>query len=145
MGGLLDRGNRVAAQPRPVAISVLIMGIIVAAGLSIRLVHMGLPASVVKYGGSALWAIAIYWACSMILGSWGPARVAILSGMIATGVEFLKLYNTPWLDEFRRTLAGIILLGRIFNVRDIVDYWVAIAIAAGLDKLVRRHFALRPL
>jgi hypothetical protein len=145
MRALLDTGNRLAVQPRPVAVSALIMAIIIAAGLAIRFVHFGLPASVVKYGGSALWAVAIYWVCSILLGSWSPARVAILSGIIGTAVEFLKFYYTPWLDAFRHTLAGIILLGRIFNVRDIVDYWVAIAIAAGLDMLVRRHSSLRAL
>jgi hypothetical protein len=64
--------------------------------------------------------------------------VGMISGTIATGVEFFKLYHSPGMDAFRLTLPGMILLGRTFSVRDIVAYWVAICLAAWLDGSVRR-------
>jgi hypothetical protein len=102
-------------------------------GLAIRFVHLGLPASIVKYGGSALWAAMIYWVCSTVLPSWHPLSSVLISGILGTLVEVLKLYNPTWLDTFRHTLPGILLLGRIFNPWDIFVYWVAIVFAAGFD------------
>jgi hypothetical protein len=62
-----------------------------------------------------------------------------MSGILGMVVEFLKLYNPPWLDTFRATLPGILLLGRIFNPWDIVVYWIAIVMVAGVDVKVRTH------
>ena len=52
--------------------------------------------------------------------------------------EFFKLFHAPALDAFRLTLPGILLLGRIFSVWDIVAYWLAICIAALGDLAMRR-------
>jgi hypothetical protein len=115
------------------------MLITVVSGLTIRFAHLGLPASVVKYGGSALWAAMIYWVGSTLLPSWHPLWSALMSGILGTVVEFLKLYNPPWLDAIRSTLPGTLLLGRIFNPWDIVVYWIAIVFAAGWDVKMRQH------
>ena len=120
---------------RPVAVSVALMAATVAAGLAIRFAHLGLPFALVKWGGSALWAVMIYWVISTVFGSRRMVRNIFLSGTIATAIEFIKLYDATWLDAFRRTLPGIILLGRIFTVRDIAAYWIAIVIAAMLERV----------
>ncbi len=124
---------------RPAATSIALMLITIVSGLTIRFAHLGLPGSVVKYGGSALWAAMIYWVCSTLFPSRHPAWSVVISGIVATFVEFLKLYNPPLLDAFRHTLPGIVLLGRIFNPWDIVVYWMAIVLAAGCDVKVRLH------
>lgn len=125
--------------PRPLAHSLGLICLTVAAGLTIRFAPLGLPHFVVKYGGSMLWALMIYWIVSTLL----PARrflpVALLSGVIATAVEFAKLCHTPALDAFRLTLPGILLLGRFFSVLDIVAYWLAISIGAIIDKALIRQ------
>ena len=88
-----------------------------------------------------LWAVMIYWLVSAILRSWGITTAAGLSGLIATAVEFFKLYHAARVDAFRHTLPGIVLLGSIFSFRDIAAYWIAIALAAVLDSSVRQmHF-----
>jgi hypothetical protein len=119
--------------------SVVLIVITMIAGLAIRFAHLGLPASIVKYGGSALWAMMIYWIASSILPSWRAMHVALFSGGLATSIEFLKLYHAPDLDGFRHTLAGQLILGRVFSFKDIAVYWIAIAIAAGLDLSLRRN------
>ena len=125
-------------RPRPLAISLVLMATTVVAGLAVRFAHLGLAFSVVKYGGSGLWAVMIYWLCSTLRPSWPSTWNVAISGVLGTAVEFLKLYDPPWLDTVRRTLPGIIILGRIFNWRDIATYWIAISLAAGLDLLIRR-------
>jgi hypothetical protein len=108
------------------------------AGLAVRMAPLGLPAVVVKYGGSMMWAVMIYWIASTALLQWRLPVVGLVAGAIATGVEFFKLYHSPGMDAFRLTLPGMILLGRFFSVRDIVAYWVAIGAAAWLDGRIRR-------
>ena len=138
---LIDKPIR--RRPRPLAVSAGLIAITIAAGLTVRFVHLGLPFLVVKFGGSALWAVAIYFLSSTIFGRWPIRWNVALSGIIGTAVEFLKLYQEPWLDAFRTTLPGIVILGRIFNWRDIAVYWGAIMIAAGLDYWLRGWIGLR--
>jgi len=106
-------------------------------GLGFRFVQVGLPFFVVKYAGSALWALMIYWIVSTICLSSRILPVFLLSGFVATAVEFFKLYHSPSLDAFRLTLPGILLLGRFFSGWDILAYWLAIACGALIDRAIR--------
>ena len=125
-------------KPRTRKSSLVLFFITVMAGLAVRMAPLGLPAVVVKYGGSMMWAVMIYWIASTALLQWRLPVVGLVAGAIATGVEFFKLYHSPGMDAFRLTLPGMILLGRFFSVRDIVAYWVAIGAAAWLDGWIRR-------
>ncbi len=124
-------------KPRTLKSSLALFLVTVMAGLAVRMAPLGLPAVVVKYGGSMLWAVMIYWIASTALPRWRLPVVVTIAGAIATGVEFFKLYHSPGMDAFRLTLPGMILLGRFFSVRDIVAYWVAIGVAAWLDGRIR--------
>jgi hypothetical protein len=106
-------------------------------GLTVRFAPLGLPRSIVKYGGSTLWALMIYWVVSTLLPSWRIHTVALLAATSATLVEFVKLYHSAQLDAFRHTLAGVVLLGQFFSVWDLIAYWLAISIGALLDWRLR--------
>lgn len=129
VGGVLPR--------RSVALSVALMAATIAGGLAVRFSRLGLPGFVVKYGGSCLWALTIYWVVSTLLPRLHLYSAALVAGAISTGVEFLKLYRSPGLDAFRYTLAGILLLGRIFSWWDILAYLMAIGAGAWLDSWLR--------
>jgi hypothetical protein len=105
----------------------------IAAGLLLRLVPLGLSLSIYKYGGSALWAVMVYWLVALAFPKLSPLKIAFLAALIAASVEFFRLYHTPALDSFRLTLAGRLLLGRFFSLREIVAYWLAIAFATIVD------------
>jgi hypothetical protein len=130
-----------ATRGRSVAISMAIIGATLVTGLAIRFVPLGLPHVIVKYGGSMLWAIVIYWIVSALLPSRSPRTAALLAAAIATAIECMKLWHTPALDAFRHTLAGILLLGRFFSGWDILAYWLAIAVAAAINNRVRAKLA----
>ena len=102
-------------------------------GLTVRFAPLGLPWFVVKYGGSALWALMVYWVLAFIWPRCRAGLLALAAGVIATLVELQRLYHSPGLDAFRHSLAGILLLGNLFSVRDIVAYWLAIAVGAVVD------------
>lgn len=128
----------VRATARSLMISFVLMASTIVAGLAVRFAHLGQPAFVVKYGGSTMWALMIYWIVSTLLPFWRITTVSLLAGAVAASVEFLKLYHSPGLDAFRLTLPGIVLLGRFFSVWDIVAYWVAILAGAVVDWRLRR-------
>lgn len=118
----------------------MLIGVTILAGLTIRFVPMGLPASVVKYGGSLLWALMIYWIVSALRPHWSLPRNAVASGAIALSVESFKLVHAPALDAFRLTLPGMLLLGRVFTPGSLVAYACAIVVGAALDRAIRgRH------
>jgi hypothetical protein len=127
--------------PRPISISLALIFATIIAGLAIRFAPLGLSPFIVKYGGSTLWALMLYWIVSTLLPAWRPSRAALVAGLIATAVELFKLYDSPGVDAFRHTLPGILLLGRFFSVWDIVAYWLAIVGGAFFDSYLRRSIA----
>ncbi len=133
-----------AEHGRPLALSILLIAATIVAGLAVRFAHLGLPAPIVKYGGSALWAVMIYWLTSTLLPTGRLGGLIALAGTAATVVEFIKLFHTPWLDAFRITLAGTLLLGRVFSGWDILVYWLAIGAAAATDRWLRRRRLRQP-
>jgi hypothetical protein len=108
------------------------------AGLALRLIPFGLPFSVTKWGGSALWAAMVYWLLAAMLPLRRTLTVAITAGVFATLVELTRLYHAPELDAFRLTLSGKLLLGRVFSYWDIATYWAAIGVMAAADRAILR-------
>lgn len=64
-----------------------------------------------------------------------PKRARIERGRV--GCRAFKLYRAPWLDAFRRTLPGTLLLGRLFSARNLIAYAFAIAAGALADRAIR--------
>jgi hypothetical protein len=112
------------------------------AGLILRLAPLGWPFWITKWGGSLLWAMMVYWLVAMVIPLRSIWTAAGISAVIAGAVELVRLYHTPGLDAFRKTLTGVLLLGSVFSLWHIVVYWVAIAVAAGIDsRFLRRQRA----
>ncbi len=116
--------------------ALLCIGIIVA-GLALRRFGLGLgvPAFVVKYGGSVLWSAMVFFLVALASPRLSGLQIASVAGVIAIGVELFRLIHTPWLDDLRLTLAGALLLGRIFSVWNILAYFAGILLALLVDRL----------
>lgn len=105
-------------------------------GIAWRLAPLHLPPFLYKYGGSVLWAAMVYWLVAAFFPRLNPVRIAGLAGVIAALVEFSRLYHSPALDAFRITLAGKLILGRFFSLKDVLAYWLAILACAAIDRWV---------
>jgi len=114
--------------------------VVVMSGTALRLVPTGLPPGVVKYGGSILWGAMVYGLVAALLLS-PRRRIVALAILVAVSVELVRLVHAPWLDAFRLTLAGQLLLGRIFSLWNLVAYATGIAAAALVDVRARRRLA----
>ena len=112
---------------------------IVCAGLICRWPGLGLPWPVAKYAGSALWGAMVYAGLRALWPRTPLSWSVIAACAIAIGVECLRLYHQPALDAFRATLAGQLLLGRLFSPWNIVAYGIGIGGAAFCDSLARRN------
>jgi hypothetical protein len=129
-----------AARPRTLT-ALLMLGTILC-GLKARFVALGLPRFAVKYGGSTMWTLMIYWVVSALRPAWRVGTAGLASAAAATAIELLKLYHAPALDLFRHTLAGVVLLGQYFSPWDLVAYWLAIGVGAMVDRQLRMKASL---
>jgi hypothetical protein len=111
--------------------------LIVVSGLALRGFgfSLGLSAFVVKYGGSLLWAAMVFFLVAMVAPRSPRLSVVLISAVIAVGVELFRLVHAPWLDTFRLTLPGALVLGRIFSLWNILAYGAGIIFAVGLDRI----------
>jgi uncharacterized protein DUF2809 len=111
--------------------------VIIACGLMLRRFGfgVGLPAFIVKYGGSLLWGTMVFFLVGIAAAGWSRRTVASIALAIAVGVELFRLVHTPWPDAFRLTTAGALLLGRIFSLWNIVAYAAGILLGVALDRL----------
>lgn len=111
--------------------------VVIACGLSLRRYGfpLGLPAFIVKYGGSLLWATMVFLLVGVLLPRLTRTQLAAMAMVIAIVVEFSRLVHTSWLDAFRLTTAGALLLGRIFSLWNLVAYAGGIAFGVWLDRL----------
>lgn len=112
--------------------------VVIACGLCLRWYGfpLGLSAFVVKYGGSLLWATMVFLLLGVLLPRLSRAQIAALATVIAVVVEFSRLVHTPWLDAFRLTTAGALLLGRIFSLWNLVAYAAGVVVGVWIDSLV---------
>ena len=119
--------------------------VIIVSGLALRGFgfSLGLSAFIVKYGGSLLWAAMVYFLVAMAASRSSRLNLAFISAVIAVGVELFRLIHAPWLDAFRLTLPGALLLGRIFSPWNMMAYGVGIMLAVGLDRLAVDALAVR--
>ncbi|MET0674298.1 MAG: DUF2809 domain-containing protein [Bradyrhizobium sp.] len=109
---------------------------VIACGLALRGLglQLGLPAFVVKYGGSMLWGTMVFFLVAMTAYRLSHASVALIAALIAIGVELFRLVHSPWLDAFRLTLPGALLLGRIFSLWNMVAYGAGIGFGIWLER-----------
>jgi hypothetical protein len=112
--------------------------ITIAAGLTVHLHGLWLPAAARDMAGDALWAAMMFWAISIVIGPRHIAlRVAIAVAICAV-VETSQLYRAPALDAVRRTLLGHLILGNDFDPRDFVSYTAGVVAAAALERAGHR-------
>ena len=111
--------------------------IVIAAGIGVRYLPLGLPREVVKYAGSMLWGAMVYGLSALVRPAAPIGRLAAVALLVAVLVELFRLVHTPELDAFRLTLAGQLLLGRIFSAWNVVAYAAGIGLAALFDVRTR--------
>lgn len=84
----------------------------------------------------------VYLLVALFVARSRPPAIAVTALFIAISVKLFRLYHTPWLDAFRLTTAGALLLGRVFSLWNMAAYAIGIAAACAFDPA--RRTELRP-
>jgi hypothetical protein len=105
--------------------------LVIVAGLVCRRPELGLGPFVAKYGGSVLWGAMVFFAIATVFPAARLMKLVLLALLISAAVEFSQLIHVDWLDAFRRTAIGRLLIGVTFTWWDIVAYWIGVATAGG--------------
>jgi len=115
---------------------------IIVCGLALRKfgLGLGLPSVLVKYGGSMLWGTMVFFLVAIAAPGQPRWRMALISVLLAVCVELFRLVHTPWLDDFRLTTAGALLLGRVYSPWNMLAYGAGIMLGMILDRLARSAF-----
>ncbi|HTE97943.1 MAG TPA: DUF2809 domain-containing protein, partial [Bradyrhizobium sp.] len=97
---------------------------IIVCGLALRKfgLGLGLPSVLVKYGGSMLWGTMVFFLVAIAAPGQSHRRMALISILLAVCVELFRLVHTPWLDDFRLTTWGALLLGRVYSPWNMLAY-----------------------
>jgi hypothetical protein len=111
----------------------------IAAGLAWRILPLGFSFFWFKYGGSVLWAVALYWLIALGFPRYRSVGIGVSAAVVAAVLEFSRLWHVGAVDAFRLTLAGRLLLGRYFSVKNILAYWVGSALAVAVDEWAVRR------
>lgn len=133
---LTTRGRVAAATHRRIAAATVVV-LAVAAGL---IVHLQLAGDGGDIAGDALYALAVYAGLVLIVPRASTAVVAAMAAAWCVGVELFQLTGLPaqWGAEFGPVM---LVLGTVFDARDLVVYAVTVAVAAMTDVVARRAAA----
>jgi len=115
---------------------------VIVCGLALRKfgLGLGLPSVLVKYGGSMLWGTMVFFLVAIAAPGQPRWRMALISVLLAVCVELFRLVHTPWLDDFRLTTWGALLLGRVYSPWNMLAYGVGIMLGMILDRMARSAF-----
>jgi hypothetical protein len=109
-------------------------------GLSSRRFRSELPVVVADYAGDTFWAAMVYFIIATIWNKTSPGRLALGALVFSFVVEFSQVYQAAWINALRATRFGGLVLGHGFLWSDLVCYAVGVALAVGVDRMVRRRF-----
>lgn len=117
----------------------LLAAAVVAAGLLWRSGLIPLGPALSNYGGDALWALMVFVGCGFLFPR-NPTRTnAALALGFSWAIEFSQIYHAQWIDAWRATIPGKLILGSTFNAIDLAAYAAGIAIGTGVEVMWRRR------
>lgn len=111
---------------------------VIATGLLWRSGLIPLPPSASNHGGDALWALMVFVGFGFLLPKASTRKNASLALLFAWSIEFLQLYQAPWIEAIRITLPGKLVLGNTFHWLDLVAYAVGIALGVWAERALLR-------
>jgi hypothetical protein len=97
--------------------AMLIM-LVIALGLLSRALSGWLP----NWLGDILWGVMVFFITGFLFKDRPTFDNAILAAVFSLGMETAKLYHAPWLDAFRYTTIGGLMLGYVFSIYNILCY-----------------------
>jgi hypothetical protein len=112
--------------------SLVIVAAVIGLGLASRRIDV-VHAWLGKYPGDALWTVMVYFLMALVSPSTSPIKLGVAALAVSWAVEFSQLLRYPWLDAFRSTTIGHLMLGSRFDAPDLIAYAVGVVLAMLVD------------
>ena len=106
---------------------------VIALGLASRRGYVPFPAALGNYPGDALWAWVVLLCVAWVRPAITRTKLVAWSLGIAFAIEFLQLYQAPWMQALRANKLVYLVLGNGFDPLDLLAYMVGIALGAVVD------------
>lgn len=118
---------------------------VIALGLASRRGYSPFPDALGNYPGDALWAWVVMLCVAWVRPAITRPRLVAWSLGIAFAIEFLQLYQAPWMQALRANKLAYLVLGNGFDPRDLLAYAVGIALGAAVDWVWERRRSAAPV
>ena len=112
---------------------VIFIFLVIAIGLASRRGYVPFPAVLGNYPGDALWAWVVLLCVAWVRPSIARTKLASWSLVIAFAIEFLQLYQAPWMQALRANKLAYLVLGNGFDPLDLAAYVAGIALGLVVD------------
>ena len=106
---------------------------VVAVGLASRRGYVPFPAVLGNYPGDALWAWVVLLCVAFVRPALSRGKLVAWSLVMAFTIEFLQLYQTPWMQALRANKLAYLVLGNGFDPLDLLAYAAGVAVASAVD------------
>ena len=127
------------ACPRSRLLLTLLALAVIAVGLASRRGYLSLPAVWGNYPGDALWAWVVLLCVAWLRPAITCGKLMAWTLVIAFAIEFLQLYQAPWMQALRANKLAYLVLGNGFDPLDLLAYVVGIGVGAMVDQLWQRR------
>ena len=111
----------------------LLSFVIIALGLASRRGYFPFPEALGNYPGDALWAWVVLLCVAWVRPAITRTKLIGWSLLIAFAIEFLQLYQAPWMQALRANKLAYLVLGNGFDPLDLLAYVVGMALGAAVD------------
>ncbi|WP_090765442.1 DUF2809 domain-containing protein [Bacillus sp. OK048] len=99
-----------------------------------KFAHQLIP-FIAENAGDVLWAMMVYFGFRFLFVRKRLFTAILFSFLFSFGIEFSQLYQEDWINQLRGTVVGALILGKGFQMVDLIRYTTGIILAAGLDKV----------
>ncbi len=123
-------------KPRSRVLYFVLLVFTILLGLTVRGFSPWTPRLFNLYAGDVLWGAMVYLVFAFVFYKSSPKALIFVAIAFSLGVELSQLYHTPWLDAFRSSPIGGLLLGRGFLFSDLICYIIGCQLALGVDYLI---------
>ena len=107
--------------------------VVIAIGLASRRGYVPFPVALGNYPGDALWAWVVLLCVAFVRPALSRGKLVAWSLVMAFTIEFLQLYQTPWMQALRANKLAYLVLGNGFDPLDLLAYAAGVAVASAVD------------
>jgi hypothetical protein len=90
--------------------------------------------------GDFLWAMMLFWACRFVFLNFNRLQMTVLLIVFCWCIEVSQKFHIDWLDAFRNTTFGGLLLGHGFLWSDIIAYTAGVIAGYWVDEYLILEF-----